>query len=184
MAMNANGSPLGSIGNLKEVFAAKRKPPEPEVRRSATPRDFHWREKNIPCQKACPAETDIPAYLTAIADGDPDEAYRINLRDNIFPAVLGRVCSRPCEAACRHGWEGLGDSVAICFSKRSAADFAQQHEPVLLDPLFPPSGKRIAVVGGGVAGLAAGIAQIHGIGKDRDVDRDGVFQMPLALHYP
>ncbi len=110
-------------------------------------------ETNVPCQKACPAGTDIPAYLTAIAESDPDEAYRINLRDNIFPAVLGRVCSRPCEAACRHGYEGLGDALAICFSKRSAADFKSENR-ILLDPTFPPSGKRVAVVGSGVAGLA------------------------------
>ena len=110
-------------------------------------------ETNVPCQKACPAGTDIPAYLTAIAEGNPDEAYRINLRDNIFPAVLGRVCSRPCEAACRHGYEGLGDAVAICFSKRSAADF-KAGDPVLLEPWFPPTGKKVAVIGAGVAGLA------------------------------
>jgi len=107
---------------------------------------------NVPCQKACPAGTDVPAYLAAIAEGDPAEAYRINLRDNIFPAVLGRVCSRPCEAACRHGYDGLGDPVAICFSKRSAADF-HTGGPVLLDRWFPASGKTVAVIGSGVAGL-------------------------------
>lgn len=118
------------------------------------PKDFQWLEKNIPCQKACPAATDIPGYLAAIYEGDHEKAYRINLRDNVFPAVLGRVCARPCEAACRHGWDGLGDSVAICFSKRSAADFGGQ-EPVVMDKYFPPSGKSVAVVGGGVAGLSA-----------------------------
>jgi NADPH-dependent glutamate synthase beta subunit-like oxidoreductase len=115
-------------------------------------KDFKWLETSIPCQKACPAGTDIPAYLTAISEDAPAEAYRINLRDNVFPAVLGRVCSRPCEEACRHGFEGLGDPVAICFSKRSAADFSEQ-EPILLNPWFPASDKRVAVVGSGVAGL-------------------------------
>ncbi len=119
------------------------------------PRDFHWLEKNIPCQFACPARTDIPAYLAAIARGRYDDAYRINLADNVFPAVLGRVCARPCEAACRHGWPGLGEAVAICFSKRSAADFQSSTDPVLLPTVFPPSGKRVAVIGGGVAGLTA-----------------------------
>jgi formate dehydrogenase major subunit len=115
-------------------------------------KDFQWLETSVPCQKACPAGTDIPAYLTAVAEERFDDAYRINLRDNVFPAVLGRVCSRPCEEACRHGYEGLGDSVAICFSKRSAADFSRQ-EPVVLDPWFPETGKRVAVIGSGVAGL-------------------------------
>ncbi len=121
---------------------------------AATPKDFDWLARNIPCQKACPAGTDIPGYLHAIHRGDFERAYRINLHDNVFPAVLGRVCSRPCEAECRHGWEGLGEPVAICFSKRSAADFRAQ-APVVLDPWFPPSGKRIAVIGAGPAGLAA-----------------------------
>lgn len=116
--------------------------------------DLHWLQQNVPCQAACPAGTDIPGYLEAIYRGRFDEAYEINLRDNVFPAVLGRVCSRPCEDACRHGWEGNGESVAICFSKRSAADFATR-TPVALEPLFAPSGKRVAIVGAGVAGLAA-----------------------------
>jgi formate dehydrogenase major subunit len=118
------------------------------------PKDFQWLEKNIPCQEACPASTDIPGYLDAIYRGEHGQAYRINLEANVFPAVLGRVCARPCEAACRHGWDGLGQPVAICFSKRSAADFGGQ-SPVVMDKWFPPSGKKVAVVGAGVAGLAA-----------------------------
>ncbi|HNX53358.1 MAG TPA: FAD-dependent oxidoreductase, partial [Pontiellaceae bacterium] len=118
------------------------------------PKDFQWLEKNIPCQKACPASTDIPGYLDAIYRGEHSKAYRINLEANVFPAVLGRVCARPCEAACRHGWDGLGEPVAICFSKRSAADFGGQ-APVVLDKWFGPSGKKIAVIGAGPAGLAA-----------------------------
>ncbi len=147
-------------GQLKKLFVPAERPHSPKAELSirtgncAAAKDFQWLETNVPCQKACPAGTDIPAYLTAIAEGDPDAAYRINLRDNVFPAVLGRVCSRPCESACRHGYEGLGDSVAICFSKRSAADFTTA-EPVLLDPWFPSTGKRVAVIGSGVAGLAA-----------------------------
>ncbi|MCF7849311.1 MAG: FAD-dependent oxidoreductase [Kiritimatiellales bacterium] len=149
---------------IKRIFggkAAVEQPQEtdPEYVLSKTcgkadaPKDFHWLEKNIPCQKACPAGTDIPAYMTAIHEGDYDKAYRINLRDNVFPAVLGRVCSRPCEAACRHGWEDLGRPVAICSSKRSAADFKKQ-ELVVMEPWFGPSGKSVAVVGAGPAGLA------------------------------
>lgn len=116
--------------------------------------DFRWLAENIPCQTACPAGTDIPGYLEAIYHEDFAAAYEINLRDNVFPAVLGRVCSRPCENACRHGREGNGDPVAICFSKRSAADFLQR-PPVVLPPLFAPSGNKVAIVGAGPAGLAA-----------------------------
>ena len=121
---------------------------------STAAQDLHWLEKNIPCQAACPAGTDIPGYLEAIYHGRFAEAYEINLRDNVFPAVLGRVCSRPCEGACRHGWEGNGESVAICFSKRSAADFGSG-APVVLRSNRSASGKTVAVIGSGVAGLAA-----------------------------
>jgi NADPH-dependent glutamate synthase beta subunit-like oxidoreductase/NAD-dependent dihydropyrimidine dehydrogenase PreA subunit len=121
---------------------------------STAAQDLHWLEKNIPCQAACPAGTDIPGYLEAIYHGRFAEAYEINLRDNVFPAVLGRVCSRPCEDACRHGWPGNGEPVAICFSKRSAADFGSR-APVVLRPDRPTSAKTVAVIGAGVAGLAA-----------------------------
>jgi len=121
---------------------------------TSSAQDLHWLRENIPCQAACPAGTDIPGYLEAVYHGRFQEAYEINLRDNVFPAVLGRVCSRPCEAACRHGWVGNGDPVAICFSKRSAADFYHQR-PTLLPRLLSDSGRRVAVVGSGVAGLSA-----------------------------
>ncbi|MDF7799945.1 FAD-dependent oxidoreductase [Pontiellaceae bacterium B1224] len=147
-------------GQIKNLFKPVERPHPPTAELSVKTglcnqaKDFQWLETNVPCRKACPAGTDIPAYLTAIAEADFDKAYRINLIDNVFPAVLGRVCSRPCESACRHGYEGLGDSVAICFSKRSAADF-QGSEPVLLEAWFPDTGKKVAVIGSGVAGLTA-----------------------------
>lgn len=129
---------------------------------ASQPKDFDWLQKSIPCQFACPAKTDIPGYLAAVALGDFDAAYKINLRDNVFPAVLGRVCTRPCEPACRHGQayvpatkDGKKEPVAICFSKRSAADFQKHKTPVVLEKLFPPTGKKVAVVGAGASGLAA-----------------------------
>jgi len=118
------------------------------------PKDLDWLEKNIPCQAACPAHTRIPDYLGEINRGNYDEAYLINLVDNVFPGVLGRVCSRPCEDVCRHGREGLGEPVAICFSKRAAADLGAG-KLVVLEPLYPETGKSVAIVGAGPAGLAA-----------------------------
>jgi NADPH-dependent glutamate synthase beta subunit-like oxidoreductase/ferredoxin len=117
-------------------------------------KDMDWLDKNIPCQAACPAHTRIPDYLGEINRGNYDQAYLINLVDNVFPAVLGRVCSRPCEDVCRHGREGLGEPVAICFSKRAAADLGGG-KIVVLEPLYPETGKTVAVIGGGPAGLAA-----------------------------
>ena len=116
------------------------------------PKDIDWLKKNIPCQAACPAKTRVPNYLKEIYAGNYNEAYLINLVDNIFPSVLGRVCSRPCEPACRHGREGLGQPVAICLSKRAAGDLGSR-QPVLLKPLFSSSGKTVAIIGAGPAGL-------------------------------
>ncbi len=145
---------------ISRLFRPKERPHSPTAELSVktgkgcAAKDFSWHKTSVPCQAACPAGTDIPGYLTAIADGDFEKAYRLNLVDNVFPAVLGRVCARPCESACRHGYEGLGEPVAICFSKRSSDDF-RTAEPVLLEPWFPASGKKTAVIGAGVAGLTA-----------------------------
>jgi NADPH-dependent glutamate synthase beta subunit-like oxidoreductase/formate hydrogenlyase subunit 6/NADH:ubiquinone oxidoreductase subunit I len=95
--------------------------------------------------------TDIPGYIQAIKDSDYKKAYRINRMENILPGVLGRVCDRPCEPACRHGWDGLGDPVSICFLKRAAADYGM--EPV--SPEIKSNGKKICVIGAGPAGLTA-----------------------------
>lgn len=111
--------------------------------------DRKWIDVNIPCSAACPIMTDIPGYIQAIMEGDYHTAYRINRNDNVLPGVLGRVCNRPCEPACRHGRDGLGDPVSICFLKRSAADFGM--EPVPLNT--KPNGKKICVIGSGPAGL-------------------------------
>jgi len=120
---------------------------------SSAPQDIHWVQTNIPCQTACPAGTDIPGYLEAIYHEDFEKAYAINWRDNVFPGVLGRVCSRPCEDACRHGRVGNGESVAICFSKRAAGDFSANALSNVSRK--DPTGKKVIVVGSGVAGLAA-----------------------------
>jgi len=122
---------------------------------TATPKDMNWLKGNIPCQAACPAGTDIPGYLEAIYKGDFEDAYRINLRDNVFPDVLGRVCARPCEPECRHGWEGNGDPVAICHSKRAAGDERANKALVVMPQIFKATDKKVAVVGAGVAGLTA-----------------------------
>ena len=120
---------------------------------SSHARDIAWVEANIPCQVACPAGTDIPGYIEAINNGKLDEAYSINFRDNVFPGVLGRVCSRPCESACRHSRPGLGDSVAICALKRSSADLGGAL--TIRPEMKSSSGYHVAVIGAGVAGLAA-----------------------------
>jgi NADPH-dependent glutamate synthase beta subunit-like oxidoreductase/ferredoxin len=124
------------------------------VRYSTDPRDVGWVRQNIPCQTACPADTNVPAYIQMILENRYGRSYELNRIANVLPGTLGRICSRPCEDACRHGWPGNGAPVNICHLKRAAAD----HKPSghrITENLFTPSGKRIAVVGAGAAGIAA-----------------------------
>jgi glutamate synthase (NADPH/NADH) small chain len=121
---------------------------------SDDPRDVGWVATNIPCQSACPAGTNVPAYIRAISQNRHGEAYEINREANVLPGVLGRICSRPCEKACRHGWPGNGEPVAICNLKRSAADMKNAGHRIT-EKLYAPTGKRVAIVGAGPAGVAA-----------------------------
>src|ERR1700723_243239 len=75
----------------------------------------------VDCQWACPAHTDVPEYIRLIAEGRFTEAYMVNRDSNVFPGILGRVCDRPCEPACRRG-RVEQKPVAICRLKRVASD--------------------------------------------------------------
>lgn len=110
---------------------------------------FH---KVVDCQWACPAHTPVPEYIRLIAGGRYSDAYMINWRSNVFPGILGRVCDRPCEPACRRGRLGQ-EPVAICRLKRVAADLKDDIQDRL--PKLPGkmNGKRIACVGAGPASL-------------------------------
>ncbi len=120
---------------------------------SSAPEDFYYMDVNIPCQSACPADTNIPAYIRALYEKEYDRSYDINRRANIFPGVLGRICSRPCEDKCRHGESELGAPVNICHIKRAASDF-KGAAPVPIKRSDSIS-KKIAIAGAGPAGLAA-----------------------------
>lgn len=126
----------------------------PATGHSIHPQDMDYVRRNIPCQWACPALTDVPGYIRAVHEGDYARAYVINRTANLFPGVLGRICSRPCEDACRHGESDLGEPVGICHLKRAAADNVPRDYPVKED-MFAQTGKSVGIVGGGPAGLAA-----------------------------
>ena len=66
----------------------------------SNPNYFH---KVVDCQWACPAHTNVPEYIRLIAQGRFADAYMLNRDSNVFPAILGRTCDRPCEPACRRG---------------------------------------------------------------------------------
>jgi NADPH-dependent glutamate synthase beta subunit-like oxidoreductase len=116
---------------------------------TSNPDYFH---QVVDCQWGCPAHTDVPEYIRLIAQGQFTEAYLLNRESNVFPGILGRVCDRPCEPACRRGRTGQGP-VAICRLKRVAADHRDEVRHLL--PVIPErkNGKRIALIGAGCASL-------------------------------
>ncbi len=114
---------------------------------------FEEREaKLVPCRDACPAGIDIPRYVRLIKEGKFAEAIAV-IREKVpFPATLGYVCLHFCEDECRHC--ELNETVAIRVLKR----FAAEHDTGLWkqrSKLAPSTGKRVAIVGSGPAGLTA-----------------------------
>ena len=112
------------------------------------PEYFH---KVVDCQYACPAHTPVPEYIRLIAAGRYDDAYMINWESNVFPGILGRVCDRPCEPACRRG-RVEEEPVAICRLKRVAADNKDDIKDRLPE-IAPKNGKKVALIGAGPASL-------------------------------
>jgi glutamate synthase (NADPH/NADH) small chain len=105
-----------------------------------------------PCELACPAGCDIPGFVSAIAKGNDREAIEIIRRTIPLPGILGRVCPAPCEETCRR--HGVDEPVSICALKRFAAD-REMADGAALPERKAASGKRVAVVGAGPAGLTA-----------------------------
>ena len=116
---------------------------------TSQPDYFH---KVVDCQWACPAHTDVPEYIRLIAQGRFTDAYMVNRHSNVFPGILGRVCDRPCEPACRRG-RVEEKPVAICRLKRVAADHKDDIRGRL--PKIPKlkNGKKVALIGAGCASL-------------------------------
>ncbi len=115
-------------------------------------RDPDYYHRVVDCQWACPAHTDVPEYIRLIAQGRYSDAYMVNRESNVFPGILGRVCDRPCEPACRRG-RVEEKPVAICRLKRVAADLRDDIVPRLPRRPETGNGKRVACVGAGPASM-------------------------------
>ena len=109
------------------------------------------------CQENCPLGVNAQGYIALAAQGRYDEALAVVRRDNVLPGICGRVCTHPCEEACRRG--GVDDPVAIRAIKRFLADYEAEHpEPAQAPPadrVEPTRPERIAIIGSGPAGIAA-----------------------------
>ena len=106
-----------------------------------------------PCHLACPAHTDVQAYIKAIALGDDREAVRLMKEKIPVPASIGRVCPHPCELDCRRQF--VESPLSIAYLKAFSADKDLASGDPYMPEIPEATGKRVAIVGGGPAGLAA-----------------------------
>ncbi len=138
-----------SLEEHRETVAKKPRAPYTKPTDISDPNYFH---KVVDCQWACPAHTDVPEYIRLIAQGKFSDAYMVNRKSNVFPGILGRVCDRPCEPACRR--TRVEDKpVAICRLKRVAADHRDDITARLPQPPSNKNGKSVALIGAGCASL-------------------------------
>ena len=133
--------------------------------------DAAWFDDNVPCMRVCPVNTDVASYIGHIAAGHPELAADINRDQNVFSGTLARTCSRPCEDACRR--TVIDMPIQIRALKRVALDRATElAKPADPSPTPTVTGRSVAVVGAGAAGLAAA----------RDLARQGHAVMVLDRH--
>jgi formate dehydrogenase (NADP+) beta subunit len=119
--------------------------------------DLEWLESNFPCMQACPVHTQAGRYVSLIAQGRYEEAYRYARVPNPFASICGRVCGHPCEPACRRGQ--FDSPIAIRALKRFVTE---RHGPESRNPIdvFPEKPRafrleKIAIIGSGPAGMSA-----------------------------
>ncbi len=115
-------------------------------------KEYTTDECTTPCQRACPAGIDIREYIHQIQIGDYPRSVQVIKERNPFPTVIGRICPRPCEESCRRQY--VDEPVAINFLKRFAADYEKGTGQRIQPYKAPDTGRRVAVVGGGVEGLS------------------------------
>lgn len=137
--------------NIKAPMAAAKEP-------TTAIRTGTWRferpvfvSRLAPCSEACPLGQDIPAIMALNGKGDFEGAYLKILEENPFPGICGRMCFHPCERVCNRG--RFDEAVSIKDLEWSVFKEAQTRGPVARG-LEPKRGRRVAVVGGGPAGLA------------------------------
>jgi NADPH-dependent glutamate synthase beta subunit-like oxidoreductase/NAD-dependent dihydropyrimidine dehydrogenase PreA subunit len=122
-------------------------------RRSLPGRPVIDKRKTPYCQVNCPLGVNAQGYIALTRVGKFHEALALIKRDNVLPGICGRICTHPCEAACRRG--ELDEPIAIRSIKRFLADYEREHPLAVETTDMPQCSESIAVVGSGPAGLAA-----------------------------
>ena len=113
--------------------------------------ETHFGDCKAPCNLTCPGQINVQGYIAHVAKGEYEEALRLVMDKNPFPFSVGRVCPRFCETRCRRIL--VDEPVSINHLKRFVADWCMTHDVDLMLPREPTTGKSIAVVGGGPAGM-------------------------------
>lgn len=114
----------------------------------------HYADCVGPCKQTCPAGVDVQGYIALIDKGRYSDAVALIKETNPLPSICGRVCVRPCEAACRRGLMEEGAAVGIDYLKRFAADFDLYSTTKFVPDIKTPTGKKVAVIGAGPGGLS------------------------------
>ncbi len=157
ITMGPNGLPVVHEGRCTGCGTCERACPKHIITLSSVTRrilkEYTLEECTTPCQRACPAGINISAYIDAVAQGEYLKAVQIIKERNPFPTVIGRICPRPCENDCRRRY--VDEPVAINFLKRYAADYEKARGKHVQPYKAPSTGRKVAVIGGGVEGLSA-----------------------------
>ena len=148
-----NVAALAAIDDGVEAKAMYRKPVKPLPERHVDKKLPLFDCFNAPCRNGCPIEQDIPAYLQAMVDGDAKKALEIILERNPLPFITGTICPHHCGDKCMRNY--YEDTLHIRETKLAAASQAYNEILPALKAEGSVAGKKVAIIGGGPAGLAA-----------------------------
>lgn len=157
LTMGRDGLPKVDRNKCTGCGACERVCPKHIIRLTSTAlrilREYTREECTTPCQRACPTGIDIKEYIRLIREGDYEGSIRVIKERNPFPTVISRICPAPCESGCRRLLQD--ESVAVNGLKRFVCDYEMNLDRRVLPYKAPATGKKLAVIGGGVEGLSA-----------------------------
>ncbi|MFZ5564543.1 MAG: RnfABCDGE type electron transport complex subunit B, partial [Thermodesulfobacteriota bacterium] len=158
LSMGENGLPVVNKEKCTGCGTCERVCPKHIIKLSSVTRRI-LREYTVddcvaPCRRACPAGINIPEYIRQITLGDYRQSVAVIKERLPFPAVIGRICPRFCETSCRRNL--VDEPVAINGLKRFVADVEKDGGEKIKPFMAPSTGRKVAVIGGGVEGLSAG----------------------------